>query len=183
MVDFITLPGTGINVAVRTLSNGYNAQMMRRVNGGAVGPVLNTRPSNTTAYAATSVVGSAMTFASMGEAGDVVRIVRSVLLINDTAIISGETGYLLHLYSVTPPSAFTDGTVFSIPSGDRSSYLGYLNLGAPANLGSTLYVEIETQSKVVALAGTGLFGYLVTIGAYTPIASRGYNVSLFSEAV
>lgn len=80
------------------------------------------------------------------------------------------TAWRLYLYSVTPPSALTDTTTHDVPSGDRASFLGYVDLGTAVDLGSTQWVETNIINKQVKLAGTGLFGYLVNLTTLTPAA-------------
>jgi hypothetical protein len=50
------------------------------------------------------------------------------------------------------------------------------------DLGSTLYVETLQVNKQVSMPGNGgtLYGYLVTIGAYTPAASSVFKITLHS---
>lgn len=146
-----------------------------------------TRTNDTNAYLANDVIGAAtgstaaIEFASIGPNAGSIRIIGAELRIDATAAISGETSYRLHLYSVTPPGAYGDNTAWDLPSGDRASYLGYLDLGSPLDLGSTLYVQSE-QAKDIKLAGTSVFAYLVTLGAYTPTASRVFTVKLHAVA-
>jgi hypothetical protein len=85
---------------------------------------------------------------------------------------------------VTPPSALADNAPFDIPSGDRASFLGIVQLGTPVDYGSTLYVEQNVVNKQIKLAGTNLFGYLVTVAGYTPAAnSEVYVPTLHSVGV
>lgn len=146
-----------------------------------------TRTNDTNAYTANDVVGSAtgstaaLTFALVGPSAANIRVLSAELEIDATAVISGETSYRLYLYNVTPPSALGDNAAWDLPSGDRASYLGYIDLGTPVDLGSTLYVQSE-PGKDVKLAGTSLFGYLVTIGAYIPTASRVHKITLHTAA-
>jgi hypothetical protein len=143
-----------------------------------------TRTNDTNAYLAGDVVGAAtgstaaLTFTDMGFEAGRVMITSVSLEIDSTGVISGETSYRLYLYSVTPPSALGDNAVFDLPAGDRASFLGYVDLGTPVDLGSTLWVETHGVNKQVKLAGTSLFGYLVTIGPYTPTASRVHVITL-----
>lgn len=143
-----------------------------------------TRPSDTTAYAANDVLGptgggtSGIDF-NLGAVSASNILITSVALERDvTAVISGETSYSLYLYNVTPPSALADNIAFDIPSGDRASFLGKINLGSPVDEGSTLYVEQNGVNKQVKLAGTHIFGYLVTVGAYTPASATVLKVTL-----
>ncbi len=148
-----------------------------------------TRTNDTADYAANDVIGAAtgasaaLTFASIGRGAGEHIVTSASLEIDAGAVISGETSYKLYLYSVTPPSALGDNAAFDLPAGDRASFLGVIDLGTPVDLGSTLYVETNNINKQVTLAGTSLFGYLVTVGAYTPTASRVHKVTLHTKAV
>lgn len=143
-----------------------------------------TRTNDTNVYAANDVLGAAtgstaaLTFANMGSSAGRIMITSAQLEIDAAAVISGETSYRLYLYNVTPPSALGDNAAWDLPSGDRASFLGYVDLGTPVDLGSTLYVEVNGINKQVLLAGTSLFAYLVTIGTYTPTASRVHVITL-----
>lgn len=147
-----------------------------------------TRTADTNAYAANDVVGAApgstaaLTFASMGPSGASVLITSISLEIDATAIISGETSYRLYLYSVTPPSALGDNVAFDLPAGDRASFLGYVDLGTPIDIGSTLYVQSDNVNRQVKLSSSSIFGYLVTIGAHTPTSARVYVIKLNTVA-
>lgn len=143
-----------------------------------------TRTADTNVYAANDVIGAAvgataaLTFPAMGPSAGRIMITSASLEIDAAAIISGETSYNLHLYGITPPSALGDNVAFDLPAGDRTSYLGFVSLGAPADLGSTLYVESNIINKQIKLAGTDIFAYLVTVGTYTPTSARVYVVTL-----
>lgn len=131
-----------------------------------------TRPANVTAYTAGDVVGGVIAFSDMASvaAGRDVVITTASLRIDVSAIPSGMTSFRLHLYSVTPPSAIADNAAWDLPSGDRASYLGYVDVGSPADAGSTLYCQVDAINKQLRLgaAESALYGYLVTNGAYTP---------------
>lgn len=143
-----------------------------------------TRTADTNAYTANDVVGSAtgstaaLQFDGLGGENESVMITTVSLEVDDTGVISGETSYRLYLYGSAPPSALGDNVAWDLPSGDRASFLGYIDLGTPVDLGSTLYVETLQVNKQVKLAGTTLYGYLVTNGGYTPTSARGYKVKL-----
>lgn len=92
------------------------------------------------------------------------------------------TAWRLYLYSVTPPSALADDAVFDLPSGDRASYLGYVDLGTAVDLGSTQWTETHGINKQVRLTGSTFFGYLVNIATVTP-AAVGHVVSLHAVAL
>lgn len=145
-----------------------------------------TRPADTNAYAANDVVGqatgatAALQFAGLGPAaGGEVLITRAQLEIDVAAVPSGMTGFRLYLYGATPPSALGDNAAWDLPSGDRAAFLGYVDLGTPVDLGSTLYVDtagVNTQLSVPS--GGAVFGTLVTNGGYTPGSADGFRITL-----
>ena len=120
------------------------------------------------AYSAGDIMQGAREFTNIGPAGGEVLIVNTRLRVDASAIVSGETSYTLHLYSVTPPSALADNAVWDLPAGDRASYMGSVSLGTVVDLGSTIFVEQTGLTKQVTVpAGGSLFGYLVTNGGFT----------------
>jgi hypothetical protein len=122
------------------------------------------------AYLANDTMDVAKEFVGLGALTPNLRIVSAEIEVDTTALQSGETSYRLYLYNVTPPSALADNTAWDLPSGDRASFLGYVDLGSPVDLGSTLYVQSGYVDKDIKLAGTSLFAYLVTNGAFTATA-------------
>jgi len=148
-----------------------------------------TRTADTNAYAANDVLGAAtgstaaLTFSSMGTSGKRIMITSCALEIDATAVISGQTSYRLYLYNVTPPSALGDNAAWDLPSGDRASFLGYVDLGTPVDLGSTLYVEANNINKQIVLSSANLFAYLVTNGAYTPASATVHVITLHAIGV
>jgi len=147
-----------------------------------------TRPSDTTAYAANDIVGitgggtAGIDFNLGAPSGKDIIITSASIERDQSALVSGEANYVLHLYNVTPPSASADNSAFDLPSGDRASYLGSINLGTPVDLGSTLYNRTDGINAHVTLSGTHIFGYLVTVGAYTPVSADVYTVTLHAMA-
>jgi hypothetical protein len=145
-----------------------------------------TRTADTNAYLANDVVGAAtgstaaLTFASIGPSGGgEVIITTAQFEIDITAIVSGMTSFRLYLYNVTPPSALGDNAAWDLPSGDRASFLGYVDLGTPVDLGSTLYGEtLQIIKQITVPSGGSLFGYLVTIGAWTPASASVFKITL-----
>lgn len=143
-----------------------------------------TRPSDTTAYAANDVLGptgggtSGIDFNLAAVSGSNIMISGVALERDVAALISGETTYNLYLYNVTPPSALADNAAFDIPSGDRASFLGKISISTPVDEGSTLYIEMNGINKQVKLSGTHIFGYLVTVGAYTPASATVLKITL-----
>jgi hypothetical protein len=153
---------------------------------GYTAAVTVTRPANATPYTANDVLGAAaaaITFPSIGPSAGHIIITDAALEIDVAAIPAGMTSFNLYLYSVTPPSALADNAAFDIPAGDRASFLGKISIGTPVDEGSTLYVETNQINKKVLLAGTSLFGYLVTVGGFTPAGnSEVYKVTLQAVA-
>lgn len=147
-----------------------------------------TRTGDTNAYNAGDAIGSAtssggavLTLPNMGSAGGPtqVMVTATKFSINLSAVISGMGNYRLHLYNASPGSALADNAAWDLPSGDRSAYLGYLDLGTPVDIGSTLYVQVTGQNMPVRVpAGGTLYGYLQTIGAYTPSSSDVFKIEL-----
>lgn len=144
-----------------------------------------TRPANATPYTANDVLGGALTFAGIGStSGGEVLITSASLEIDVTAVPAGMSSFRLYLYNVTPPSALADNAAWDIPAGDRASFLGYVDLGTPVDLGSTLYVKADIINAQIKLAGSSVFGYLVTNGGFTPAGnSEVYVATLHAVAL
>lgn len=125
------------------------------------------------AYSANDTISTAQEFALVGPTnGGEVMITSTSLLVAHDSVISGETNYLLYLYNVTPPSGLADNAAFDIASGDRASLVARIDLGTPVDLGSTLLVQTDGINKQVTVPNGGsLFGYLVTVGAFTATAA------------
>lgn len=197
----VTVLGTTAGAKVITDANGSVQQYLRGLVSQWIAGTLTfasqayaaavslTRTNDTNAYAANDVVGAAtgstaaLTFAIAPAAGGQVVITSVALEADVAAVISGEVGYRLHLYNVTPPSALGDNVAWDLPAGDRASYLGYIDLGQPVDLGSTLYIETNGINKQITASGGNVFGYLVTLGAFTPSASSVRVVTMHSAAL
>lgn len=152
-----------------------------------------TRTADTNAYTANDVVGSSvaaggavLTFPGSGITNSDMMVTSVQLQINDTGVISGETSYRLYLYNATPPSALADNAAFDLGTSDRypGPFIGYVDLGTPVDLGTTLYVETSNINKQLKMGATSqLFGYLVTNGAYTPTSARVYIITLHLASI
>jgi len=146
-----------------------------------------TRPNDTTAYTAGDVGGGVITFqnAALGGGGNIfVNFVS--LLWNLNAIPSGMTTFRLHLYNVAPPSNLADNVAWDLPAGDRAAYLGYIDLGAPVDVGASLYVQTVGPSltmQQVSAISSSLYGYMVTGGGYTPGALDSFVPTIRSIGV
>jgi fermentation-respiration switch protein FrsA (DUF1100 family) len=147
--------------------------------------VTKTRPANTTAYTANDVIGDSngavWTFQNCGAAGQSIFITTIKLEI-DIAANPGFTSFRLYLYRVSPASALADNAAFDLSSGDRPGYIGYVDLGSPADLGSTLFVQTDGVNKQLQMGAgdTNLYGYLVTTSGFTPAANSEVYVVSFN---
>ncbi len=154
--------------------------------------VVLTRTADTATMLANDIIGAAtgstaaLTFSGIGgpPSPREMFITAASLLIRDTGVISGETSYRLYLYNVTPPSALGDNAPWDLPSGDRASFIGYIDLGTPVDIGSSLFVQTTQINTQISTLGSDVFGYLVTNGPYQPTSGRVYEITLHtSEAV
>lgn len=157
--------------------------MQRVISGkGYVSQTTITRPADTTAYTAGDVVGAtaaAITFADIGASFGSIVITDADLRIDVSSVPAGMTSFRLHLYNETPPSALADNAAWDLPSGDRASYLGYVDIGTPEDVGSTLFVQTDgTAVKTVQMKTPNLYGYLVTNGGFTPTSAAVKSIRL-----
>lgn len=132
-----------------------------------------TRPNNTTAYDALDVLGtdpaSVIEFANIApQGGGTIVLLYASLMINVGS--GGPSQTRLHLYS-SAPTAIADNAAYNLPSGDRASYLGYVTLGAPIDLGDTMFVEDDYLRKTVIASSSSLFAIAQSVSGFTPTAS------------
>jgi hypothetical protein len=149
------------------------------IDGTAYGSVVSfTRPANVTAYTAGDVIGTGAsadaihTLSSIGSSGGYVVVQSIELVLGIAAVPSGMTSFRVHFYDSSPTAA-ADNSVFDVASGDRARYLGYVDLPAPVDLGSTCFTQLDYPGKLLKLASasTSLFCELQTIGGFTPAAN------------
>lgn len=131
-----------------------------------------TRAANTTAYTANDVYGGVFELQNISAATSDI-VIRSVdVIFNITALPSGMGLFVLYLYSVTPPSAITDNSPFSLAAGDSASVLNPAGIELTAVLargGGSVIAQVNKIDQQVRLGNsTSLWGYLVTDGAFTP---------------
>jgi hypothetical protein len=136
-----------------------------------------TRPSNTTAYTAGDVVGDTggsaiISLTAAGPSAGFVIIQSVSLVFSDSAVPSGMGAFRLHLYSASP-TAIADNAAFDLLSGERATYMGFIDLPTPSDFGSTLYTQTDYPGRLIKLgaASTTLFAELETRGAYTPVSA------------
>jgi hypothetical protein len=173
MPDLISPAGGDIGLQRR--SDGSYASL---VAGGAYRTTATiTRPSNTTAYTAGDVVGDTggsaiISLTAAGPTAGFVIIQSISLVFSDSTVPSGMGAFRLHMYSASP-TAIADNAAFDLVSGERDTYMGYIDLPAPQDLGSTIYTQVDYPGRLVKLgaASTTLFAELETRGAYTPVSA------------
>jgi hypothetical protein len=173
MPDLISPAGGDIGLQRR--SDGSYASL---VAGGAYRSTATiTRPSNTTAYTAGDVVGDTggsaiISLTTAGPTAGFVIIQSISLVFSDSAVPSGMGAFRLHLYSASP-TAIADNAAFDLVSGERATYMGFIDLPTPADFGSSLYTQTDYPGRLIKLgaASTTLFAELETRGAYTPVSA------------
>lgn len=141
--------------------------------------------TGTTSYAVNDVVGAsgasgALDFGVCGISANNVLVTSVELEIDSATIIAGETNYILYLYNVTPASAINDSSPFTLGAGDRAAFLSKItlpNVSVEGVTTATLYCRTDGINQHVKLAGTDLFGYLVSVGTFTPTA-RVYKITV-----
>lgn len=153
-----------------------------------------TRPQNTTAYTAADVIGiaDAGTPANAGSAvhafatdlppGSTVMITDTKLLIGLSAVPSGMTSFRLHIYNAAP-TAILDNAAFTLADADRASYMGFIALGTPADLGNNLFIATSGGTFRFNLSGQTFYGILETVGAYTPASATLTQLVLLGQLV
>jgi hypothetical protein len=149
------------------------------------------RPNDTTAYTAGDAVGAAsaiLTFAGITPTGSApgrnLLITSAALRIDVTSVPSGMSTFRLHLYTAAP-AAIADNAPWDLVAGDRTAYQGYIEFTAPADMGSTLWSQLDSVNHQVQLAdgSTTLYGVLQTQGAYTPTALAVKTLTLRAISV
>jgi len=143
-----------------------------------------TRPSNTTAYTAGDVVGDTggsaiISLTAAGPSAGFVIIQSISMVFSDSTVPSGMGAFRIHMYSASP-TAIADNAAFDLLSGDRATYIGYIDLPAPQDLGSTIYTQVDYPGRLIKLAAasTTLFVELETRGAYTPVSASTVSIRM-----
>ena len=143
-----------------------------------------TRPSNATAYAAGDVVGDTggsaiVSLTSAGPSGGFVLAQSVSLVFSDSVVPSGMGAFRVHMYSASP-TAIADNAAFDLVSGERDAYMGYIDLPAPLDFGSTIYTQTDYPGRLIKLAAasTTLFAEIETRGAYTPVSASTVSMRI-----
>ena len=100
-----------------------------------------------------------------------IRVFSAIVKIGIAAVPSGQTGYTLQCYNVTPPSAQADNAAWTLAAGDLDSYLGSIALGSPVSFGGALYVRTQAIDTDFRLITPSLFTRLVTDGGHAMVAT------------
>jgi len=176
MPDLISPAGGDIGLQRR--SDGSYASL---VAGGAYRTTATiTRPSNATAYTAGDVVGDTGGSAIISLTAAGFLLVQSISLVfSDSTVPSGMGAFRIHMYSASP-TAIADNAAFDLLSGDRATYMGYIDLPAPQDFGSTLYTQTDYPGRLIKLgtASTTLFVEIETRGAYTPVSASTVSIRM-----
>jgi hypothetical protein len=131
-------------------------------------PVI-TRAANTTAYAAGDIIGGIITIPTGLTSGQNGMLLSADIIGLIASVPSGMTTFRLHLYNASPGSAHADNAPFDLASGDRASYLGFVSIGQIVDYGQSIYAQSDALNRPFDLdASANLYGYLETIGAFTP---------------
>lgn len=135
-----------------------------------------TRAANQTPYTANDVYGGVFQLQNIGSSGGFVFLSSIDIIFNITALPSGMGTFAVYLYSANPPSAITDNLPYSLSSGDRASIMTPNGFNLSASLargGGSVVAETLNINQLFRLApsSTSLWGYLVTLGAFTPAAN------------
>jgi hypothetical protein len=178
MPDLISPAGGDIGLQRR--SDGSYASL---VAGGAYRTTATiTRPSNTTAYTAGDVVGDTggsaiISLTAAGPSAGFVIVQSVSLVFSDSTVPSGMGAFRVHMYSASP-TAIADNAAFDLDSGERATYMGYIDLPAPQDFGSSLYTQVDYPGRLVKLAAasTTIFVELETRGAYTPVSASTVSI-------
>jgi len=132
-----------------------------------------TRPANVTPYGVGDVIGDTsgsaiITLAGIGPSGGFIEIQSVRLQIYSGTLPTSMTSLRLHLYSASP-TAIADNAAWDLVAGDRASYMDYIDLPTPTDLGSTLFTRSSSPSSLLKLASasTSVFALLQTTTAAT----------------
>jgi hypothetical protein len=132
-----------------------------------------TRPANTTPYVAGSVIGGLVTIPVPRIPSGNILVTGVRLAYSTAALPAGMAATRLHLYRSTPATPYANGAVWDLPAADRPLYLGFLDIPALTDVGSTLFAQVDGLNKQLqALASAAsLRAYLVTVAGFTPAAN------------
>jgi hypothetical protein len=106
-------------------------------------------------------------------AGSIIRVTTTIMKTDAAAVVASEGAYSLALYNVTPPSNQADNALWTLASGDLPAYCDTFSLGNPVDLGGACFVKATGVDRDIKLAGSNLFGQLITVAGFTiPAVAR-----------
>jgi hypothetical protein len=165
----------------------YNAPILTGVNV----ETSFTRPSDTTAYSVSDVLGNTgtaavLTFAGMADPGVCAGAITKARLMTNSATACLGMAVRLYLYK-TAPTPIADNSPYTLLWADRSNRIGYLDFPALATEGtgsdsaSALWLDLPVTFTTVAGSGT-LYGVLVvkTAGA-APASAQQFAIALNAD--
>lgn len=149
-----------------------------------------TRPNDTTAYASGDLVANSTTAGSVTPFSWNAGLCRGFKLwrvgIAKSSASVTNAAYRVHIYNDSPTVANGDNGAIS---STRSSYVGFVDVAAPATAFSDAYyangIYVNNSLAAPLFMYTDLDGYLYGLlearGAYTPTAQETYAITLFGE--
>jgi hypothetical protein len=153
-------------------------------NGSLKTTVSITRAATAPTYLSGYVVGATgsnfLTFSNISNVSNGSVFITSANIEIDTSTLpSGIGTFRLHLYD-TAPTAVADNTAFDLIAGDRSKYLGFIEIATPSKLGSTLWGETNGIMKQIKFTNnsTTLYCILTTNGSYLAVSGDVYKVGI-----
>lgn len=142
-----------------------------------------TRPANVTPYGASDAVGDMSGSAIIEFRGlltpGVPSLLMSAQLEYHVATLPVGCTFTVELYAASP-TAIIDNNLWDLAGADRALHIGSINIGAPADRGSTLKAELDLINKVLRPGAGGaanaplarsLFAIIVTPAGFTPAAN------------
>lgn len=186
ITTYYTVSGAGDSIILTAVTPAANDATLNISldNGTCTGITTAASSANTTAGSITTGnAGSAiLSFSNIGPASGNIKITDVSMRVDVAAVWAGSGAFRLHLYNASP-TAILDNAGFDMVSGDRAKYLGFVDLAAPVDMGSTIYSQNKEVNKTVKLAGSGtIYAQLQTIAGYTPAASEVYTIEIGSVA-
>lgn len=127
-------------------------------------------------------LGSAVLEFAAGQGGEM-TVIKQALFFNDASSLQTNlTGFRLHLYDQSPPSALLDNEAWTLPAGDKPGYLGYVDIGTPVDVGPSLAVQTAVLDKYFTTPTGILYGYLAIAATNTVTFAAGSvsTVKLFA---
>ena len=178
-VTVTTASGTSLSVNDNTGSLTVDGKAYRST-------VVFNRPSNTTAYTAGDVVGATggsaiHTLTTAGPSGGYILIQSIAMATHDTSVPAGMASFRIHFYNASP-TAIADNAAFDLLTTDHGKYLGYVDLPAPQDFGSSIYTQTDYPGRLVKLAAgsTSLFVEIETKGAFTPVSAVTFDLAILT---